>query len=185
VSVKTANGFSLDVVSDGTSRGGLSFSTLFGIGVGTRTSRAQEIDVRSDIVAAPQKLASGRPDLAQGLGVTVIERGDARGLQALAAAKSQPMNFAGAGPLPAQRASLAQIASGLAGEVGRRAAAATRDFEAAEAVSQAAAERRTSVEGVNLDEELIAMTRFQQSYAASTRLIQAAKDMFDILLNLR
>jgi flagellar hook-associated protein 1 FlgK len=53
------------------------------------------------------------------------------------------------------------------------------------AASSQAEQARSSQAGVNLDEELVAMTRFQQSYAASTRLIQAAKDMFDILLNLR
>jgi flagellar hook-associated protein 1 FlgK len=95
------------------------------------------------------------------------------------------MDFSGAGPLPAQRASLSQIASGLAGEVGRRAATAGREGDSAAAVAQAALERRSAAEGVNLDEELIAMTRFQQSYAASSRLIQAAKDMFDILLSLK
>ena len=185
VSVTTAAGLTLDVVSDATSRGGQSLSTLFGIGAPTRGARASELSVRADIAATPSKISTGRPDLAAALGTTIVERGDARGLQALAAAKTRTMDFSGAGPLPAQRASLSQIASGLAGEVGRRAATAGREGDSAAAVAQAALERRSAAEGVNLDEELVAMTRFQQSYAASSRLIQAAKDMFDILLSLK
>ncbi|MEJ0022183.1 MAG: flagellar basal body rod C-terminal domain-containing protein [Alphaproteobacteria bacterium] len=45
--------------------------------------------------------------------------------------------------------------------------------------------RRSSYEGVQLDTEMVRMTQFQQSYAASSRLIQAAKDMYDILLAIR
>jgi flagellar hook-associated protein 1 FlgK len=35
---------------------------------------------------------------------------------------------------------------------------------------------------VQIDTEMVRMTQFQQSYAAASRLIQAAKDMYDILL---
>ena len=44
--------------------------------------------------------------------------------------------------------------------------------------------QRQSAEGVNLDEELINMTTYQQAYNASARLIQAAKDMYDVLTNM-
>lgn len=185
VSLSTASGFVVEVVSDGTTRGGQSFSTLFGVGAPTRAARAMELNVRSDIAATPLKLATARPDLTSALGTRVLERGDGRGLQGLAAAKTATLDFAGAGPLAAQRTSLSQLISGFAGEVGRRAASAERDATSAAAVAEAALERRTSKEGVNLDEEIMSMTRYQQSYAASSRLIQAAKDMFDILINLK
>ena len=41
--------------------------------------------------------------------------------------------------------------------------------------------QRQSEEGVNLDEELINLTTYQQAFNASARLIQATKDMFDTL----
>jgi len=40
------------------------------------------------------------------------------------------------------------------------------------------------MEGVTLDDELIRMTVYQNAYAAASRIIQAADDMFQILLNL-
>ena len=46
------------------------------------------------------------------------------------------------------------------------------------------AQRRQSVEGVNLDEELVRLTTFQQAFNASARMIQAAKELFDVLTNI-
>ena len=44
--------------------------------------------------------------------------------------------------------------------------------------------RRQAVEGVNLDEELVRMTTYQQAFNASARMIQAAKELFDVLTNI-
>ncbi len=56
---------------------------------------------------------------------------------------------------------------------------ADTDQTRAEALASEANARRSSVEGVNLDQELVNLTTYQQAYNASTRLIQAAKDMYD------
>ena len=40
-----------------------------------------------------------------------------------------------------------------------------------------------SVAGVNLDEEAANLVRFQQAYAASAKVISAARDVFDTLLS--
>jgi flagellar hook-associated protein FlgK len=52
------------------------------------------------------------------------------------------------------------------------------------ALAKEATARRVSVEGVNLDEELVLMTTYQQAFNASARMVQAAKDMYDILLGM-
>lgn len=57
-------------------------------------------------------------------------------------------------------------------------------MQGAEIIANEAAARRSSVEGVNLDEELVQLTVYQQSYNASARLIMAAKEMFDVLADL-
>ena len=44
------------------------------------------------------------------------------------------------------------------------------------------AARRTSVEGVNLDEELANMMVFQQAYNAAARLMTTVQQMYDTLL---
>jgi flagellar hook-associated protein 1 FlgK len=43
--------------------------------------------------------------------------------------------------------------------------------------------RRASVEGVNIEEEMVALTTYQQSFNAASRLIQAAKEMTDVLMS--
>ena len=51
-------------------------------------------------------------------------------------------------------------------------------------MSSEVAARRQSVEGVNIDEELVRLTTYQQAFNASARMIQAAKELFDVLTNI-
>ena len=89
-----------------------------------------------------------------------------------------------AGVLGAQTGTLASYASRLGGEAGRLASDAQHAADGAEAVANAANSRRSDVEGVNLDDELMKMTVYQNSYAAAARVIQAATEMIDVLLSL-
>ena len=52
------------------------------------------------------------------------------------------------------------------------------------ALYQEASARRSAVEGVNMDEELVLMTTYQQAFNASARLIQAASEMYDTLIGM-
>ncbi|HWW12069.1 MAG TPA: flagellar basal body rod C-terminal domain-containing protein, partial [Brevundimonas sp.] len=72
----------------------------------------------------------------------------------------------------------------LAGEIGGKATAAKNRKETSQALYTEAVGRQTAHEGVNLDEELVLMTTYQQAFNASARLIQAAKDMYDTLLGM-
>lgn len=183
VSLTVGAGFSVEVVSDDTTRGGVPMSELFGIGQGVGARRAVELRIRPDIASNANRLSVGRPDLSV-TGQRVIERGDGRGMQALANAKDIVRAQAPAGALTGQNASLTQFAAALGGEVGRRASDAARSRDSAETLMTAAFERRSAKEGVQLDEELVKMTRFQQSYSAAARLIQAGQEMWDVLLRL-
>ena len=74
--------------------------------------------------------------------------------------------------------SIARYASDLSGDIGARAAAAKTRSESAAAIQTEALARQSSVEGVNLDEELVNMTTYQQAFNASARMVQAAKELF-------
>jgi flagellar hook-associated protein 1 len=78
---------------------------------------------------------------------------------------------------------LADYASSLGGDVGSRAAQAETDQSSALAFSTEATTRRSNVEGVNLDEELVKLTSYQQAYSAAARMIRAADEMYQALLN--
>src|SRR5690606_7325196 len=97
---------------------------------------------------------------------------------------SKNISFSKAGYHGGGMSTLSQYASNLAGQVGTVAASAESRMYAAQTVASEARNRLSAYQGVNLDEEVIKLTTFQQAYGASSRLIQAAKDMYDVLLGL-
>jgi flagellar hook-associated protein 1 FlgK len=80
--------------------------------------------------------------------------------------------------------SLNAYAAQFGGSIGRDAATASSQSSSATAVRTEADAKRQSVEGVNIDQELVNLTTFQQAYSANARMIQATKDVFDALLAL-
>src|SRR3546814_1314797 len=56
---------------------------------------------------------------------------------------------------------------------------------AAQAVRDKALEARDSASAVNLDEEAAELIRFQQAYQASAKIIAAAREIFQTMLDIR
>jgi flagellar hook-associated protein 1 FlgK len=182
----TPGAATVSVITDSTQRGagGPSASQLFGIGVAQRASRASTFSIRSDIRTNPANLALAQLNLGVAVGQPVVAIGDNAGALRLAQAADATQGFAAAGDLAAMTSSVTQYASQFGGQLGRKAAAADDTKTAAAAVKTEADTRRQAVEGVNLDEELVNLTTYQQAYSASARLVQAAKDMYDVLLGM-
>ena len=177
----------IDVIGDTTSRGdtGLSMSDIFGFGEALPAQRSRSLQIRSDIQANPDRLGSSQADLAgAAAGTRVLSPGDGRGALAIEGAGTRPQTFATAGTLAGQVTSIMDYAARLAGHAGVRAEALDAARAAAESVRREVRERRMSEEGVNLDEELVKMTTYQQAYAAASRMITAARDLYDIILNM-
>jgi flagellar hook-associated protein 1 FlgK len=160
-------------------------SELFGFGESLPIERSRSQAIRADILANPSRLAVAQADLAGAVaGQRVLSPGDGRGALAMEQAAVTPRSFADAGALGSQVASIIDYAARLAGQAGVRAGALEAAKTAAEAVRNEAKDRRMSEEGVNLDEELVKMTTYQQAYAAASRMITAARDLYDIVLNM-
>lgn len=178
--------YTVSLLQDTTTRGstGVSFTALNGLSESSTAGRAIELDVDSAIASNPSLLAVARPDLTSALGSRIIEAGDNRGATALVNARDTVRSFSASGILTPQATSLANYASRFGGEVARLATDAQRAQTGAAAVATAAADRRSEVEGVSVDDELMRMTVYQNAYAASARVIQAATDMLDVLMNL-
>jgi len=181
-------GFELSLTSDDTLRSSspTSFSNLFGYGLQARAGRSEIFSVDPNIRSNANRLALAQLDItaASVAGDVVLTAGDNRGGQALQAARSTVRTFDEAGSLARGNSSLENYASRFAGSIGSRAARAESAFESADVLRETAQRKRLDVEGVNLDEELAAMTRFQQSYNASARMLQAARDMTDALMRI-
>jgi len=174
---------SVSVSQDLTSRGpgGPSISALFGLGVRDQTSRAGRLSVDPDIAADPNKLATSKLNLSVAAGAPAISPGNGQGANALAAAGEKTAAFDAVGNLGALNTTLIQYAAQFSAAIGSRASAAETQRLSSEAISQEVDARRESVEGVNLDEELVRLTTYQQAFNASAQMIQAAKEMFEVL----
>jgi flagellar hook-associated protein 1 FlgK len=183
----TPGGATINVVQDQTQRGagGPSLSQLFGIGSAQRTTRIASYSVRSDISANPSKLALATLDLsAASAGQPVLVSGDGSGGTALSNAGSTVQSFAAAGLSGAASTTVTTYASQFAGSLANAATAAATASTNASSVQTEAETQRQSVEGVNLDQELVNLTTYQQAFSASARLVTATQDMFSALLNM-
>ena len=178
--------YRLSVAQDRTEQvpSGVSLSALFGIGGGTRASRADSFSVRADILRNPALLALAEMDPAAGVGALAVSAGDGRGAQRLSQASQNNIRFDAAGGSVGGVLSVSRYASELSGDIGGRAASMKRQSEAAAAVFDEAKSRQVAQEGVNLDEELVLLTTYQQAFNASARMIQAAREMYDTLLGM-
>lgn len=176
----------MSVVVDATARGlgGPSMSQLFGLGVLERQARANRFSVNSNLVNDPTKLAFGKLDLTVAAGTPAIRPGDGRGAMALAGAGDVTTMFQPAGSLGRVNMTVSRYASEFGGSIGREANAAEMRKKSSEAVKTEATARRQAVEGVNLDEELVRLSAYQQAFNASARMIQAAGDLFEVLVNM-
>jgi flagellar hook-associated protein 1 FlgK len=159
-------------------------SNYFGLDAATRAQRTTSFSVRSDIAQNPSNLALAQLDLAVPAGSPSLGVGDTRGADALSQAGQQTLAFDAAGSMGAVSQTLSDYSAGVAGSIARNAAAADAAQTSAAAISTEADARRSSAEGVNLDQELMQLTSYQQAYNASARMIQAVKDMYDTLLTM-
>jgi len=182
----TATPVTLSVVEDKTQRGvsGPSLSQLFGVGMSERSTRGGLFKMDPAMDADPSKLPFAKLDLTAAAGTPALAVGDGRGALAMAKAGDAVTAFAGAGDTAGSKKSVLTYGADFSGSIARKAAAATSRKEAAESVQTEVDAQRQSQEGVNLDEELVNLTTYQQAFNASARLIQATKDMFDVLVGI-
>ncbi|HZC75404.1 MAG TPA: flagellar basal body rod C-terminal domain-containing protein, partial [Gaiellaceae bacterium] len=67
--------------------------------------------------------------------------------------------------------------------VGAEVKGATRQQANAQALTDAVDDRRQSVSGVSMDEEMTNLVRFQRGYQASARAMSTMDEMLDVLIN--
>lgn len=175
----------LEITQDIGPRGGTShgFAAIFGVASKTREARALGIEVNPAIVSDPAKMGLARPDLSSvAVGAVAVGLADSRGAQALFDASRTPLAFSDGPGGVTRTMKMLDFLSALGGDVGRLAAEAATDKQTADGFKAEADARRASLEGVNLDEELVKLTSFQQAYSAAARMIRAVDEMYQTLL---
>jgi flagellar hook-associated protein 1 FlgK len=184
----TYQGYTLDVSGDSTDRGGtgVSFTGLFGIGRAYQIEQAQGLGVDPKIMQQPTRLALGKLDIngSTAVGDIVATVGDSQGAQALADLVGQIAGFNSAGDLRAMTSTIGDYASLVLANSSSKAASVQNLSTAADSIKSEVEARRSSIEGVNLDEELSSMIVYQQAYNAAARLITLARDLYDALMKM-
>ena len=170
-----------DSLVTGTTRG---FSHFFGLNDFFIGNSNSDFAVRQDIIDDPSRVSMGVLSLTASIGESGIAVGDNRVITSLAGLSQKSVSFAAVTGLPAGNFTL----EGYAGAIlGLNAVQAARAGDAAELQGDLLENvelRRTSLTGVNIDEELASILVFQNSYAASARVISAAQELFDTLLGI-
>lgn len=136
-------------------------------------SDARTIAVDASLSADPSRIAAAQADLTAGL----VSPGDGRNAASLAAL-GQARLLAGGTETPAE------FLGEIGATVGAAGRAARTQADLMEAVVQAVGARRQGASGVNLDEELTDMVRYQHAYEASARFISTVDEMLEALLRL-
>lgn len=184
------SGYQLNVTSDTTQRGttGMSFTELFGLGVGQAEAQAQSFSLNSTISASPQLLPFAQPSTdisTASLGTQVVAHGDASGLLALQNLSSAQVGFPAVGALGAQSTTLSNYAGAFYQDVATRSDTAQSNQTAQDDRLQEAQQRQSSTSGVNLDEELSNMMTYQKAYSAGARMLSVADTLYDTLLQMQ
>jgi flagellar hook-associated protein 1 FlgK len=180
-------GSTVSVISDNTSNaaGSPSMSQMLGLGWTTQAALTSSYSIRSDIAANPGLMSLAQLDLSQTVnGQPALGVGDGRGAAAMANSGATNIQFSPAGALSSMVTTVSSYGSQLAGQIGSAASNASDSDKSAQALLTQANAQRSAAEGVNLDNELVNLTTYQQSYNACARLIQASKDMYQVLLQM-
>jgi len=179
------SGLQLYVVSDTTNHNStaISFSELFGLGDRFRVDPSKNIQVKEGILNNPERMALSSYDLTVGVGNVALSQGDQAGALALHGAQGALLKYGSAGELANMQVTFSQYASALLANAGLMGARATNKEMDASALKVELDQRTADISGVNLDEELAKMVQLQTSFNASARLITAADEMMQYLVD--
>ncbi len=172
-----ATSFTIKPTSGGTSDGALAImgvNTFFTWNDDlTLTDVTQTIDVNAALTANPDLIAGGHPDSAN-----KVSTGDNSVALAIYSLQDKVLTMNGSST------TMDAYYSSLIAEVG----VDVQNAEMNEAYSTALLTeyegRQESISGVNLDEEMANLLKFQQSYQAAAKIIQMADEMFASLIDI-
>jgi len=131
---------------------------------------AAAFSVSADVAGQPDRLAAALDP--------AVTAGDNRNALALAAVADSDVALGGTGTAQ-------QALSSMIGSAGRAVRDARLDAGYADDFAQQLESLRQSVSGVSVDEEMIELSKFQRSYQASLRIVEAADQMLQELVNLK
>ncbi|WP_394210741.1 flagellar hook-associated protein FlgK [Enterovibrio calviensis] len=163
----------------------------FQVAISPDASQFAVLDMKGNILLAPQAYPPASPINVNG---TVFELSEGAAPEdvfsvSLIAADGENGNLIRMQKLQTQkvmdggRSSLIDVYEGLNTDLGVQKASFARLEDISRVEHDAAAGRVAEISGVNLDEEAANMMKFQHAYMASSRIMTAANETFETLLN--
>ncbi|MFJ5716444.1 flagellar hook-associated protein FlgK [Neobacillus sp. NPDC093127] len=128
---------------------------------------AAHMMVNPQLLASPGKIATAKSDFA----------GDGSNAKAMADLQFQKITINGS------QTTIGDFYLSIVGQLGLDVNGAIQASISSAAVAQQVDNRRQSISGVSLDEEMTNMVRFQQAYNAAAKYVSAVNDMLDKLIN--
>ena len=156
--------FQLDALADSDTS---DFLVATGMNAFFLGSSASDIEVNPELLANPDRLAAG---------VGTAE-GDAGNLARILGLRASDLDDLDSNTIE-------DFYADLVGDVGFDSAAAMQGLTSENKLLAQLQAEREAVSGVNMDEEMVNMMQFQQSYQAAARFIAVAQEMTDTLINL-
>lgn len=131
----------------------------------------------ASIAVDPAILSAGPPPGYNHIAAASAANAPGDGSNAIALADIKNLNIA------ALSGTVDDFFRGLTGQLGVESQAAQRMVANQELLLSELNNKKQSVSGVSLDEEMTNMIKFQQSYSAAARLVSTMNDMIDTLIN--
>jgi flagellar hook-associated protein 1 FlgK len=164
ISASAGNTFAVDGLADSDTSDLL---VATGTNVFFLGSNASDITVNPELSSNPDRLAAG-------LGAA---SGDSGNLMRMGALRQRKLDSLDANTIE-------DFYADIVGDVGFQAAAANSTLASQQTLLSQLQNDRDSVSGVNIDEEMLDMQKYQQSYQAAARFLSVAQQMTDTLINL-
>ena len=142
-------------------------------------SRAEDIAVNAEVRNDPKRLAAGKVD-----GAFEANVGDNDTAKAIAALLTKKVYISTMWQKTTNQ-SLNEYYNSLVAKVGADTLASKSNAAYSKALNDDLEERHAAVAGVNLDEEMTNLIRFQHSYTAAAKLITTADQMMQTILGLK
>jgi flagellar hook-associated protein 1 len=169
------------------------FSSFFGLNDlfvdetdGGTAGAAGSIALRADIAQAPDRIARGAVQWNADAGLSGAYQlgvGDATGIRGLADAFAAGTTFAAAGRLPAVTTTFTDYGATVVARSASDAEAIRGREQTQGLLVESLRHKADSISGVNLDEELADLIRFEQAYSAAAQVIGTIRSMFQTLEN--